>query len=87
MKLFSDSSALMAPTIDDTRVNDVKLGAEDVKAIQGLYGLKTKEPLTTQKPPHSQVTTTTTQKHSLWNRLLPSLGLGEHARDRKVSFI
>ena len=79
----------MAPTIDDTRVYDVKLGAEDVKAIQGLYGLKTKEPLTTLRHQHSQVTTKTTQKPSLWNRLLPSLGFGEDDRDNKVraSFI
>ena len=74
----------MAPTIDDTRVYDVKLGAEDVKAIQGLYGLKTKEPLTTKRPPHPQVTTTPTRKPSLWNRLLPSLGFGEHESFSKV---
>jgi hypothetical protein len=74
----------MAPTIDDTRVYDVKLGSEDVKAIQGLYGLKTKEPLTNKRPQHSQVTTTTPQKPSLWNRLLPSLGFGEHDSDSKV---
>ena len=74
----------MAPTIDDTRVYDVKLGAKDVKAIQGLYGLKTKEPLTTQRPQNSQVTTTTKQKPSIWNRLLPSLGFGEHDSESKV---
>ena len=74
----------MAPTIDDTRVYDVKLGAEDVKAIQGLYGLKTKKPFTTQRPPYLQVTTTKTQKPSLWNRLLPSIGFGEHDNDKKV---
>ena len=73
----------MAPTIDDTRVYDVKLGAKDVKAIQGLYGLKTKQPLTTQRHQDSQASTTTTAKPSLWNRLLPS-GVGEHDSDSKV---
>ena len=73
----------MAPTIDDTRVYDVKLGAEDVKAIQGLYGPKTK-PVTTQIPPYSQLTTTTTKKPTHYNRMLPSLGFGAHDSDSKV---
>jgi len=39
---ISDPSALMFPTIDDHKVYDVKLGSEDIKAIQRLYGPRTK---------------------------------------------
>ena len=36
--LLSDPSSLMFPTIDDHKVYDVRLSAEDVRAIQKLYG-------------------------------------------------
>ena len=65
----------MAPTIDDTRVYDVRLGAEDVKAIQRLYGLKTRKSPATLRPSIPRSTTTTTQKPHLWDRLLPTFGL------------
>ena len=32
----------MFPTIDDRKVYDVRLGSEDIKAIQKLYGPNTK---------------------------------------------
>ena len=41
--LWSDSSALMFPTIDDHQVYDVKLARADIKAIQRLYGPRTKK--------------------------------------------
>ena len=77
----------MAPTIDDSQVYDVKLGTEDVKAIQRLYGLKTRKPLTTQRPPLSRPTILTTQKPNLWDRLLPSLGFGDPDRNNEVCFL
>ena len=40
--LWSDSSALMFPTIDDHKLYDVKLATADIKAIQKLYGPRTK---------------------------------------------
>ena len=45
--ISSDPSALMAPIMEDRRVSDTGLGAEDVKVIQRLYGLKTRKSLTT----------------------------------------
>ena len=41
--LLSDPSSLMFPTIDDRKVYDVRLASEDIKAIQKLYGRKTKK--------------------------------------------
>ena len=59
----------MAPTIDDSQVYDVRLGAEDIKAIQRLYGLKTKKPPTTPIP---EAPRQTTRKPPIWDRILPS---------------
>ena len=77
----------MAPTIDDSKVYDVKLGTEDVKAIQRLYGLKTRKPLTTLRPTLSRPAVSTTQKPNLWDRLLPSLGFGDPDRNNEVCFL
>ena len=41
--LWSDSGALMFPTIDDHKVYDVKLGQGDMQAIQQLYGPRTRK--------------------------------------------
>jgi len=82
-----DSSALMAPTIDDTRVYNVKLGAEDIEAIQRLYGLKTSKtskPLTTLRPFFTTHKTTSKRKPGLWDRLLPSSGFGEPDNDNEA---
>ena len=68
----------MAPTISDAEVYDVKLGEEDIKAVQRLYGLKTKQsparprpriPLTTPRP--SAATTLSTSY--LRRTFVPSL--------------
>ena len=77
----------MAPTIDDTRVYNVKLGAEDIEAIQRLYGLKTSKtskPLTTLRPFFTTHKTTSKRKPGLWDRLLPSSGFGEPDNDNEV---
>jgi len=71
---YSDSSALMFPTIDDHQVYDVKLARADIKAIQRLYGPRTKKStLTTSssasKPEKNKSTTEKTFK--LWEHFLP----------------
>ena len=47
----------MFPTIDDHKVYDVKLGSEDIKAIQRLYGPRTKKRVsaTTSSPERNSI--------------------------------
>ena len=48
----------MFPTIDDHKVYDVKLGSEDIKAIQRLYGPRTKKvSATTSSPERNSIFT------------------------------
>lgn len=44
----------MFPTIDDHKVYDVKLGSEDIKAIQRLYGPRTKKVSATTSSPENK---------------------------------
>ena len=49
----------MFPTIDDHKVYDVKLGSEDIKAIQRLYGPRTNKRVsaTTSSPERNSIFT------------------------------
>ena len=74
----------MAPTIDDSQVYDVRLSAEDIKAIQRLYGLKTKKPPTTPIP---EAPRHTTHKPIIWGRILPSYSLDQSGPDNEVLWL
>ena len=66
-EILSDSSSLMAPLMDSQKNNDVKLTAADVKAIQRLYGIKTRGSLVTTATSSSNVML------GLGDRLLPRM--------------